>query len=90
MELGASFTTSDWSQIGDKKIPVSCLLWLLKPDMTIPLFNFLAADDVFVRKDLLKTKYSFVDFAAAEEFQTWCSHYSQCNLYALRSGMWRQ
>ena len=57
---------------------------------SLAIFNFSAADDVFVRKDLLKTKYSFVDFAAAEEFQTWCSHYSQCNLYALRSGMWHQ
>ena len=39
-----------------------------------------AADDVFVRKDLLKTKYDFVDFAGAEKYHNWCTHYSQCTL----------
>ena len=39
--MSASFTTSDLSQIRDKKISVSCLLWLLKPDMNIPLVKLL-------------------------------------------------
>ena len=43
------------------------------------LLFFSAVDDVFVRKDLLKTKYNFVNFAGAEENKHWCSHYSQCN-----------
>ena len=43
------------------------------------MLNFSAADDVFVREDLLKTKYNFVDFAAAEEYHNWCAHYSHCS-----------
>ena len=43
------------------------------------MLNFSAADDVFVREDLLKTKYNFVDFAAAEEYHNWCPHYSHCS-----------
>ena len=39
-----------------------------------------AADDVFVRKDLLKTKYDFVDFAGVEKYHNWCTHYSQCTV----------
>ena len=35
-----------------------------------------------MRKDLLKTKYNFVNFAAAEEYKNWCSHYSQCTTWA--------
>ena len=46
-----------------------------------------AADDVFVRKDLLKTKYQFVDFATAEEYQNWCSHYTECGIYGIRGGI---
>lgn len=45
------------------------------------MLNFSVADDIFVRKDLLKTKYNFVDFAAAEEYGHWCSHYSKCNFW---------
>ena len=31
---------------------------------------------------MLKTKYNFVNFAAAEEYKNWCSHYSQCTIWA--------
>ena len=30
-----------------------------------------AADDVFVREDLLKTKYNFVDYISAEKYSNW-------------------
>ena len=30
-----------------------------------------AIDDVFVRKDLLKTKYDFVDYISAEKYSNW-------------------
>ena len=36
---------------------------------------------MFVRKDLLKTKYTFVDFAAAEEYNNWLSHYSKSYIW---------
>ena len=39
---------------------------------------FSAVDDVFVRKDLLKSKYDFVDFASVENHPNWCKHYSEC------------
>ena len=48
----------------------------LKWELIIP---FSAVDDVFVRKDLLKSKYDFVDFASVEKHPNWCKHYSECN-----------
>ena len=39
---------------------------------------FSVSDDVFVRKDLLKSKYSFVDYDGAERLSQdrlwWCGH----------------
>ena len=42
------------------------------------VLDIAAADDVFVRKDLLKTKYTFVDYSAAEKYNNWCNHYENC------------
>ena len=33
-------------------------------------------DDLFVRDDILKTKYTNVDFEAAEKFSDWCGHFT--------------
>ena len=49
----------------------------------IIFFYFLVVDDVFVRKDLLTTKYTFVNFPAAEEFKSWCSDYSECDFFKI-------
>jgi len=38
----------------------------------------ISVDDVFVRKDLLKSKYDFVDFSSVEKHHNWCKHYSDC------------
>ena len=45
------------------------------------LFYFSVVDDVFVRKDLLISKYNFVNFPAAEEYKSWCSDYTKCNFF---------
>ena len=55
-------------------------VWFLTTSIFYIIFIFSAADDVFVRKDLLKTKYDFVDFAGAEKYNNWCNHYSQCTV----------
>ena len=57
-------------------------VWFLfaHSETSMYMFFISAADDVFVRKDLLKTKYDFVDFAGAEKYHNWCTHYSQCTL----------
>ena len=34
-----------------------------------------------MREDLLKTKYNFVNFAAAEEYNNWLSHYTQSQIW---------
>ena len=47
----------------------------------ISFFHFSVVDDVFVRKDLLTTKYTFVNFPAAEEYKSWCSDYSKCDFF---------
>lgn len=41
--------------------------------------SFSAADDVFVRKDLLKTKYNFVDYVSAEKYSNWLQPLLQVN-----------
>ena len=46
--------------------------------MPLLFWKYLGVDDVFVRKDVLKTKYTYVDFAEAENFKFWCSHWSKC------------
>ena len=57
-----------------------CKILKQSHNVIIPLYYFLAADDVFVRKDLLKTKYNFVNFAGAEKYHNWCNHFSQCTV----------
>ena len=46
------------------------------------LMIFPGADDVFVRRDLLRSKYSLVDYEAAEQYGWFCRHYrhSDCPL----------
>ena len=48
-------------------------------------YIYLGADDVFVRRDLLRSKYRLVDYEAAEEYSWFCRHYSHsnCRLTAL-------
>ena len=51
----------------------------------IDMMIFLGADDVFVRRDLLRSKYSRVDYESAEQYSWFCRHYedSHCALTAL-------
>ena len=37
---------------------------------------FSGADDVFVRKDILKTKYKNIDYAGVGVYNNWCNHWS--------------
>ena len=51
---------------------------ILSNEISNIIIPFSAVDDVFVRKDLLKSKYDFVDFASVEKHPNWCTHYSEC------------
>ena len=54
---------------------------IFKHKHEISFFHVLVVDDVFVRKDLLTTKYTFVNFPAAEEYKGWCSDFSKCDFF---------
>ena len=34
-----------------------------------------------MRKDLLTSKYNFVNFPAVEEYKSWCSDYTKCKFF---------
>ena len=64
-------------------------LEITKTETLMPsVMIFLGADDVFVRRDLLRSKYMRVDYEAAEQYSWFCKHYLDSNC-ALTTIGWR-